>query len=143
MGKLVGPVAYVLGVLMIVGGIVTWWQVSDQLSAEAITVPDDANCQAGADVSGPYSAYCMADIINHHALNATEGKTYAQLDRDDPLRATAMNASFLRSSLFTSVVAFGLAGMAIAVGVLFVLLGGAVASYEKRFTELGAGASTG
>lgn len=143
MGKLVGPVAYVLGVLMIIGGVVTWWQVSTQLAAESITVPEDANCQAGADVSGPYSAYCMADIINHHALNATDGKTYAQLDREDPLRQTAMNASFLRSSLFTSVVAFGLAGMAIAVGVLFVLLGGAVSSYERRFDELGAGASSG
>jgi hypothetical protein len=143
MGKLVGPVAYVLGVLMIIGGVVTWWQVSTQLAAESITVPEDAACQAGADVTGPYSAYCMADIINEHALNATDGKTYAQMDREDPLRATAMNASFLRSSLFTSVVAFGLAGMAIAVGVLFVLLGGAVASYERRFEELGAGAASG
>jgi len=143
MGKLVGPVAYVLGVLMIIGGVVTWWQVSTQLAAESITVPEDAACQAGADVTGPYSAYCMAGIINEHALNATDGLTYAEMDREDPLRATAMNASFLRSSLFTSVVAFGLAGMAIAVGVLFVLLGGAVASYERRFEELGAGAASG
>ncbi len=142
MGKLVGPVAYVLGVLMIIGGIVTWWQVSTQLGAENITVSDDAPCQAGADVTGPYSAYCQAEIINEHALNATDGLTYAEMDREDPRRAVAMNASFLRASLFTSVVAFGLAGMAIAVGVLFVLLGGAVASYERRFEELGAGAGT-
>lgn len=143
MGKLVGPVAYVLGVLMIIGGIVTWWQVSSQLADENIVVPDDANCQAGADVTGPYSAYCMADIINHHALNATGGLTYSEMERDDPLRATAMNASFLRSSLFTSVVAFGIAGMAFAIGVLFVLLGGAVSSYERRFEALGSGTDAG
>jgi hypothetical protein len=34
-----------------------------------------------------------------------------------------MNASFLRASLFTSVVAFGVAGMAILMGIVFVLIG--------------------
>jgi hypothetical protein len=34
-----------------------------------------------------------------------------------------MNASFLRASLFTSVVAFGVAGMAMLMGVVFILLG--------------------
>ena len=52
-----------------------------------------------------------------------EGSTYAQLDREDPLRETAMTASFLCASLFTSVVAFGVAAMAAGVGVMLVLLG--------------------
>ena len=34
-----------------------------------------------------------------------------------------MNASFLRSSLYTSVVAFGVAAVAAAVGLLFILIG--------------------
>jgi hypothetical protein len=97
--------------------------VSSTLADEQITVADDASCLAGNDVNGPFSAYCEAQIIQHHALDATDGKTYAQLDRDNPLRATAMNASFLRSSLFTSVVAFGVAGMAILMGVVFILIG--------------------
>jgi hypothetical protein len=115
--------AVVLGVLLIAGGITTWVMVSSTLADEQITVADDASCLAGNDVNGPFSAYCEAQIIEHHALDATNGKTYAQLDRDDPLRATAMNASFLRSSLFTSVVAFGVAGMAILMGVVFILIG--------------------
>lgn len=113
----------VLGVLLIAGGITTWVIVSTTLGEEQITVADDASCLAGNDVNGPFSAYCEAQIIEHHALSATDGKTYAQLDRDDPLRATAMNASFLRSSLFTSVVAFGVAGMAMLMGVVFILIG--------------------
>jgi hypothetical protein len=113
----------VLGVLLIAGGITTWVIVSSTLADEQITVADDASCLAGNDVNGPFSAYCEAQIIQHHALDATDGKTYAQLDRDNPLRATAMNASFLRSSLFTSVVAFGVAGMAILMGVVFILIG--------------------
>jgi hypothetical protein len=113
----------VLGVLLIAGGITTWVIVSSTLADEQITVADDASCLAGNDVNGPFSAYCEAQIIEHHAMDATNGKTYAQLDRDDPLRATAMNASFLRSSLFTSVVAFGVAGMAMLMGVVFILIG--------------------
>ncbi len=132
MGKLVGPVAYVLGVVMIIGGIVTWWQVSTQLAAENITVSDDAACQAGADVTGPYSAYCMAGIINEHALNATDGLTYAEMDREDPLRAVAMNASFLRSSLFTSVVAFGVAALTMGTGVVLALLGWGLRSVAPK-----------
>ena len=34
-----------------------------------------------------------------------------------------MNASFLRASLFTSIVAYGVAGMAAAIGLLFILIG--------------------
>jgi len=67
--------------------------------------------------------YCEAQIIQQHALDSTGGVTYAELDREDPLREVAMNASFLRASLFTSVVAFGVAGIAILIGLLFILIG--------------------
>ena len=77
-------------------------------------------------------ALTMADIINKHALETTGGKTYAELDREDPLRATAMNGSFLRASLFTSVVAFGVAAFAMGVGVLSILMGVGIGALDKR-----------
>ncbi len=43
--------------------------------------------------------------------------------KDDPNRATAMNSAFLQASLFTSVVAFGVCLMAIAVGAVLALIG--------------------
>ena len=113
----------VIGAILIVGGIGTWVVVSNTLGDQNITVSDDASCLAGDEVNGPFSAYCQAKVIEKHALEATDGKTYAELDRDDPLRATAMNAAFLQASLFTSVVAFGVAGMAILIGILFILIG--------------------
>ena len=67
-------------------------------------------------------------MIEQHYLEATGGKTYAELDREDPLRETAMTASFLRASLFTSVVAFGVAAMAVGLGVVLMLLGLAINS---------------
>jgi hypothetical protein len=113
----------VLGVVLILGGLATWILVSNELSDENITVSDDASCLAGDEVNGPFSAYCEAQVIEVHALESTEGQTYAELDREDPLRQVAMNASFLRASLFTSVVAFGVAGMAMLMGVVFILIG--------------------
>ncbi len=112
-----------IGVLLIVSGVGTYVLVSNTLAEENITVADDASCLAGDEVNGPLSAYCEAQIIDDHALEATGGLTYAELDREDPARDTAMRASFLRASLFTSVVAFGVAGMAILIGILFVLIG--------------------
>jgi hypothetical protein len=115
--------AIVVGIVMAIAGIVTWVVVSTTLADQKITVSDDANCAAGDDVNGPISAYCQADIIDHHAKKATGGKTYAELDQDDPLRETAMTASFLQASLFTSVVAFGVAAMACVLGIVLTLIG--------------------
>lgn len=113
----------IVGVLFIVGGVGTWIMVSNTLAEQKIVVADDAPCLAGDDVDGPFSAFCQARVINDHTLEATGGLTYAELDRDDPLRAVAQNSAFLQASLFTSVVAFGVAGMAIVMGILFILIG--------------------
>jgi len=121
--KWVGILGIVAGALLIIVGIVAWILVTNQLTAENITVPDDAAAFQGQQVTGPLTAYVQADIINHHALAASDGKTYAELDQDDPVRATVMQASFLRASLFTSVVAYGVALFAAAIGVLSILFG--------------------
>ena len=123
MRKIAALTSIIVGVLMVVAGVVVWIVVSTTLADQKITVSDDANCAAGDDVNGPISAYCQADIIDHHALEATGGKTYAELAQDDPLRDTAMTSSFLQASLFTSVVAFGVCLMAIAIGIVLTLIG--------------------
>ena len=127
--------AIVLGVLMILGGGATWFMVSDTLAEQNITTPDDA-CLAGSAVDGPFTAYCQAQIIQEHTLESTNGMTYAELDREDPLRTVAMNASFLRASLFTSVVAFGVAAMAAAGGVMFMLIGLGMRDVDERFLDI-------
>ncbi len=124
--KVVGILGILAGILLIVVGIVVWITVSMQLQAEKIVIPDDAMAFQGQVVAGPFTAYVQADIINHHALAASEGQTYAELAQDDPVRATVMNASFLRASLFTSVVAFGVSAFAIAMGILSIMFGWAM-----------------
>lgn len=120
--KIASVASIVLGALMIVAAGATWIMVSSELGKQEIVTPDDA-CLPGRDVTGPFTAYCQAEIIDEHALESTGGLTFAQLDREDPLRQVAMQASFLRASLYTSIVAFGVAAMAAAMGVLFILIG--------------------
>jgi hypothetical protein len=84
-----------------IGGVATWIVVSTTLADQMIVVSDDASCLAGDEVDGPFSASCEAMVIDKHALEATGGLRYAELDREDPKRQTAMTASFLQASLFT------------------------------------------
>lgn len=125
----------VIGLVLILGGVTTWILVSSTLADQNIVVADDASCLAGDDVNGPFSAYCEAQVIEKHALDATGGLTYAELDREDPLRQVAQSAAFLQSSLFTSVVAFGVAGMAALAGVLFILIGLGMKDVGERTEE--------
>ncbi len=121
--RLAGLVAIIAGALLVVAGATTWGMVRSQLVAENITVAEDASMFAGRPVAGPLTAYAQADNTNHHALDMAGGETYAELDREDPVRATVMNGSFLRASLFTSVIAFGVAAFAAGLGLLFILVG--------------------
>ncbi|HJR93240.1 MAG TPA: aromatic ring-opening dioxygenase LigA, partial [Acidimicrobiia bacterium] len=93
--------------------------------------PEDA-CLPGRLVADPFTAYCQAKVIEKHTLESTGGLTYAQLDREDPLRETAMNSSFLQASLFTSVVSFGVAAMAAGMGIIFVLIGLGIRDVAQR-----------
>jgi len=120
---LLGMLVIVAGLILVLSGAGTWVMVQTSLAGENITVAEDAARFGGQQVNGPLTAYYEADIIEHHALEASGGKTYAELDREDPVRATVMNGSFLRASLFTSVVSFGIAAMAMGLGIVFILIG--------------------
>jgi hypothetical protein len=137
----VGIIVMVVGAIFAVAGVVTYFVVSNELANENITVSEDATYFAGKDVTGPFTAYSEAETISKHALEATGGKTYAELDREDPLRATAMQASFLRASLFTSVVAFGVAALAAVLGVMLVLIGWSLRSLARTTGVPGAAAA--
>jgi ABC-type sugar transport system permease subunit len=126
--------AIVVGIVMAIAGVVTWVVVSTTLAEQKITVADDASCAAGDGVNGPVSAYCQADIIDHHTQEITGGLTYAELDQEDPNRAVAMDSAFLQASLFTSVVAFGVAAMAFVLGIVLALIGFALRAPARAVT---------
>ena len=135
MPRIVAIVSIVAGAIMIVVGVAVYFVVQRELSDEKIVVSDDAENFAGDDVDGPFTAYAEAMVIKEHALEAGGGQTYAQLPQDDPARETVMTASFLRASLFTSVVAFGVATLVAGLGVLFILLGLGFLGIVRRLDE--------
>jgi len=135
MPRIVAIVMLVAGAILIVLGAITYVVVQRELSDEQIIVSDDADHFAGEPVEGPFTAYAEAMVIKDHALEAGGGQTYAQLPQDAPERETVMNASFLRASLFTSVVAFGVAALVVALGVLFILVGLALLGVLRKLED--------
>ncbi|MEV6305723.1 aromatic ring-opening dioxygenase LigA [Actinoplanes sp. NPDC051861] len=121
--SLIGLLTIIAGAVLFVAGVITYTTVSSTLSDQQITVSEDADNFAGSHVDQPWEAYAEAMVIAEHADEMAGGKTYAQLPRDDPNRESVMNASFLQASLFTSVVAFGVAALAAGLGIIFVLIG--------------------
>ena len=120
------------GVVLSVAGATTYFMVQSNLADERITVSEDSPRFANDKVDGPFTAFQEAQMIEKHYLESTEGKTYAELDREDPARATAMTASFLRASLFTSVVSFGVAAMAFGLGIVLLVGGYGLYSLARR-----------
>jgi len=128
----VGLVLIIAGLVFTVAGVVAYIAVQQTLADQKIVVADDADMFAGKDVKGPFTAYAQAMVIGKHAKDIGGGKTYAELPQNDPNRDTVMTASFLQASLFTSVVAFGVAAMATVIGILLILLGIALRRLTPR-----------
>jgi hypothetical protein len=130
--RIIAIIMIVAGCIMIVAGSFTYYLVHRELADEKIVVSDDAENFAGDEVDGPFSAYSEATVIKKHAAEIADGQTYAQLDREDPRREQVMTSSFLRASLFTSVVAFGVAALVVGLGVLFIGIGIALIALDRR-----------
>jgi hypothetical protein len=97
-------------------------EVRDTLSSERIVTPEDAGIPT-APVTGPEEAKAQADIIREHTLRITGGKTFAELDRNDPNRTTYLQSVTLRTALMESYLAFKVSDLVVGVGVIVVLLG--------------------
>jgi hypothetical protein len=122
---------------------------AENITVSAVT-DEDPGSLAGKPVAGPFTAYAQANAINHHALEGAGGRTYAQIGDDAKVlkaklakdglskdevaknpdvialaatRTSTMNGSFLRASLFTSVLAYGVSALVIGLGVILALIG--------------------
>ncbi len=125
-------------------------QLKDEAITVSAVTPENPGSLAGKQVAGPFTAYAQANAIQHHALEGANNRTYAEIGADltalkDKLKAagasdadiadnaevkaltatrtSTMNGTFLRTSLFTSVVAFGVAALVIGLGFIFILIG--------------------
>ena len=97
-------------------------QVYDTLVAERIVTTEDASIPNAA-VDDPATAESQANIIRTHTLESTEGKTYAEMDREDPQRALYLNSVSLRTALNLAVMGFRLSDLVIGMGAFIIVVG--------------------
>jgi hypothetical protein len=108
---------FVAGPYMVYRGVDARNQVAAELRSEHIITPDDASKPNVLVKDGP-TAVVQAEIIKKHALAATDGKTYAQLDREDPRRQVALSGANLRAALMSSALAWETANLVIGLGAM-------------------------
>ena len=137
--RIAGLVSFIAGVVMLVSGAFAWGITSTQLASENITVAADAPAFAGSKVTGPLTAFYQAEAVKQHTRAASNGLTYAELgakvqeakDAGDTATAEQLQqtrtmvetGNFVRASLFTSVMAFGVSALVMGAGLLFSFLG--------------------
>ena len=114
---------FVASPVLIAAGSAAWVVITQQLKAQKIEVHHDSPRLAGRPVAGPLTAFTQAAVIEKHALGMGQGRTFAEISevwlqatqtgdtgRAEELagpRQMIMQANFLRASLFTSVLAYG------------------------------------
>lgn len=133
----VGGLAIAAGSLFLAAGAGAWFTITKQLREEKITVPGNAPVLAGKRVQDPVTAYVEALVIKNNAERGAGGRTFA--DISDALRgvdassdearelrnqsSALSTAASLRTSLLTSVLAYGVSAFAAGLGAFFVLVG--------------------
>ena len=97
-------------------------QVRGDLAREQIVGTPDSTIP-GQKVDTGKEAEAFAAVIRKHTLEATGGKTYAQMDREDPQREMWVTSTALSTALNTAYFAESVATFAIVMGVALLLTG--------------------
>ncbi len=125
------------GALFVAVGAGAWLTVTKQLRDEKITVPANAPILAGKPVQGPITAYVEALVIKSNAERGAGGRTFADISAalrgvdsksDEAVELRQQSAALstgasLRTSLLTSVLAYGVSAFAGGLGAFFLIVG--------------------
>jgi len=129
----------VLGVAFLVAGLLLVWlgyhqqgHIVEELRNENLTVQDPrvlltyegARAPEGAEVpmvtiDNAELADAQARVIRTHTLGITGGKTYSEMDREDPARATYITSLTLQTTLHQAHLGFEITQFVMGVGVAF------------------------
>src|ERR1700709_1096306 len=133
----VGGLAVAAGSLFVVVGAGAWFTVTKQLRDEKITVPGNAPALKGKRVQGPVTAYVEALVIKSNAERGAGGRTFADISEalrgvdgssDEAVELRKQSSALstgasLRTSLMTSVLAYGVSAFAAGLGAFLVMTG--------------------
>ncbi len=151
--KISSVLAVLVGVVVVGVGICGVVFTYQNVAREKIVTTEDASIP-NADVRDPMTLNSQADIIRKHTLEATEGKTYAEmpqkvakvdatgsavLDSDgkpvmvpNAARNIWVTATTLTTALNLGIMAYMVSGLAILFGLVLIWLGLVVNSLSKK-----------
>ena len=110
------------GIYMLTEGIRAKDEVRDAVVSEGIITSEDSSIP-NVLVDSADTAKAESDVIEVHYLEITGGKTYAELDRDDPNRETAFRAVQLRTSLNLAIMGFKVSDLVIGMSAFMIVMG--------------------
>ncbi len=113
-----------IGVFFVVMGLEAKATIRTALAEENVTTSKDAvefGVPAGLLVEDARTAEAQANVIKKHSFD--RWGRYSEMDRDDPNRDSYLKGLTLRNALNLSVLAFGVANLAMGVGAVVIVMG--------------------
>lgn len=145
--------AFIIGAVLIGGGVWGLAFTHTSIAREEITTPSDAAIP-DAPVGGPFTLKAQADVIRAHTLRITEGQVYAEMPREIPALDTDgvemldengnpvmvanasrdiwITATALITALNLAMLAYAVFGLMIAIGLLAIWAGVVVATLNRK-----------
>ena|SRR3989344_7680132 len=120
------------GIIMIVGGAWAMMFTYQNVAQENIVTPGDASIP-NAPVRGPLTLKSQADIIREHTLKTTDGKTYAEMSRQDENRPMWVTATTLTTALHLGIITYLFSGLIILLGLISIWTGVVFGSLSKKY----------
>ena len=132
----IGILFVLAGAILMIQGNHTRIELVESLARENITGSDPkilltyegARAPEGVEIpevviDSAMEAYYQAQVIRIHTLNITGGKTYSELDRDDPGRVTYITSLTLQNSLYMAHMGLEITRLISGLGLAFFGLG--------------------
>ncbi len=142
--KITSVLLIVVGVFMIMAGVASTIFTYTSVARENIITPADASIPE-TQVRGPLTLKAQSDIIRHHVLKMTGGKTYSEMpqkiqqlnakgevvrdSKGEPImvandaRNIWITATTLTTALNLAIISYVISLLSIVIGFMFVLVG--------------------
>lgn len=146
--------AVIVGIMLVIGGVWGIVFTHKNVVQEKIITPADSSLP-GRLVDGPRTLKAQADIIRHHTLAATGGKTYAEMPREVPkldangkpvldekgtqvmvpntARDLWVTATTLTTALNLGIITYAFSALVILFGLVSIMTGIVFCSLSKKF----------
>lgn len=120
------------GIMLVLGGAWGVMFTYQNVSQEKIVTPADASIP-NTPVRGPLTLHSQATVIREHMLKTTDGKTYAEMSRQDENRNLWITATTLITALHLGIITYLFSGLIILFGLISIWTGIVFGALSKNY----------